>query len=230
MNLIEQSAEMMTEIPKDLLQQIELRGRVCYKSEDRITTQSAEKFVQNLILRGHESVLEHFGFTVRFITDRGITHEIVRHRIGSYSQESTRYCNYGDGHVTMIPPNIIGLDAKAKKARAAWVTAAKAAEKAYNEMLKCGVAPQIARSVLPTALKTEIIVTYNLREWRHFFRLRCAPTAHPMIQELAGSVLIHLRKLQPVLFGDVGQLNHLTHLARLKTFEGKELVWDLKKD
>jgi thymidylate synthase (FAD) len=167
---------------------IEVAGRVCYKSEDKITPESARTFVGNLIKRGHESVLEHVSFSFRCITDRGVTHELVRHRIGvAFSQESTRYCSYSrekfGGGITVIDnPRI---DAKAQRRRDnLW----RAIEKVYLAELKEGIAPQDARDVLPNALKTEIIVTANLREWRHILRLRTSPAAHPSIRLLMSQV------------------------------------------
>jgi thymidylate synthase (FAD) len=230
MQLVNQSVEVLTNIPKDLLRQIERRGRICYKSEDKITAKSAEKFVANLILRGHESVLEHFIISARFVCDRGVSHEIVRHRIAAYSQESTRYCNYGTKGVKIVDAFPLNLGVNGRKIQNVFQRSVSSAAADYRKLLSLGVAPQMARSVLPTALKTEIDVTYNLRQWRHFFRLRAAPAAHPQMQELAGSLLFHFRKLLPGLFNDVGQLSHMTHLANLKTFEGKEIVWNLKKD
>jgi thymidylate synthase (FAD) len=167
---------------------IEVAGRVCYKSEDKITPESAKAFVTGLIKRGHESVLEHVSFSFRCITDRGVTHELVRHRIGvAFSQESTRYCNYGKdkfgGGITVIDnPRI---DAKAQRRRD---TLWRAIEKVYLAELKEGIAPQDARDVLPNALKTEIVVTANLREWRHILRLRTSPAAHPSIRFLMSHI------------------------------------------
>ena len=230
MQLVNQSVEVMTKIPKDLLQQIELAGRVCYKSEAKITAKSAEKFVANLIMRGHESVLEHWAATFRVICDRGITHELVRHRIGAYSQESTRYCNYGNTGVKIINAFPRDLGVNGRKIQNVFQKSVSRAAADYRELLSLGVAPQMARSVLPTALKTEIIISYNLRQLRHFFRLRAAPSAHPQMQEIAGALLYYFRKTQPALFSDVGQLSHMTHLAQLTTPQGSVFLWDPKKE
>lgn len=182
----------------EMLKRIERAGRTCYKSEDRITDNSAEKFVAMVIGRGHESVLEHEKVTVRVICDRGVSHEIVRHRIASYSQESTRYCDYGKaGEIAVIEPPGLG------GARYRWIWAMKCCEEAYVRLRDEGVPPQIARSVLPNSLKTELVMTMNLREWRHFFRLRTAAGAHPQMRELAGSMLAEFRRLIPVVFDDV---------------------------
>ena len=190
-----------------VMRNLETKGRVCYKSEDRITHDSAIKFVEMLIKRGHESVLEHVSFGARFIVDRGVSHEIVRHRIAAYSQESTRYCDYGGEGIVVIEPffwsktNIIG-DMDKSYCSVEWEDAMAAAENAYVELRKLGATPQEARSVLPNSLKTEIEVTYNLREWRHFFALRAARTAHPQMQQVAIPLLLHMREELFSIFND----------------------------
>lgn len=170
---------------KQILKRIEKAGRICYKSEDRITEESAKAFVRTLIERGHESVLEHESITVRFICDRGITHEIVRHRLASYSQESTRYCNYSGNkfgnQITFIKPCFLEEGTGGYKL---WKQAMFVAEKEYFELLNWGCTPQEARSVLPNSTKTEILMTANLREWRHFLKLRTSTAAHPQMREL----------------------------------------------
>ena len=176
MKIIEASYHIETPIDgAETLKRIEKAGRTCYKSEDRITEESAKSFVQKLIERGHESVLEHASITVRFICDRGIWHEIVRHRIASFSQESTRYCNYsGDkfgSELTFIKPCFWEEWTLAYKQ---WSLAVSFAEKEYFALLDCGCTPQEARSVLPSSIKTEVVMTANLREWRHFLKLRTA--------------------------------------------------------
>ncbi len=181
-----------------ILRKIEKAGRTCYKSEDRIEAGSAEKFVRMIIKRGHLSVLEHAIVTVRIICDRGVSHELVRHRIASYSQESTRYCDYGSGHVQFIMPPFYGDDVPAS--RDEWLQSMAEAEGAYKRLLACGESPQIARSVLPNSLKTEIVVTMNLREWRHFFTLRCAPAAHPQMRGIACWIHGKLTLEIPVVF------------------------------
>ena len=184
----------------EILKKIELCGRVCYKSEARITENSAREFVEQIIKAGHESVLEHFSFSVRFITDRGISHEIVRHRLASYSQESTRYCNYSNdkfnGEITVVEPYQIG------EQKSNWLKACKISEEQYFELLKTESA-QTARSVLPTSLKTEIIMTANLREWRHFLRLRTSQKAHPDLRILAVPLLEELATKIPEVFSDI---------------------------
>jgi len=192
--------EIITPIDGEaVLRHLELCGRVCYKSEAQITEDSARKFVANLIKRGHESVLEHYSFSVRFICDRGVSHEIVRHRIASYSQESTRYCDYS-GNIEFIMPLFY---ADREREYAAWCNVMSNAESYHRILLSKGSKPEEARTVLPNSLKTELIMTANLREWRHFFKLRTAPAAHPQMRELTIPLLNELVGLIPVVFDDI---------------------------
>lgn len=209
MKIIEASYRIETPIDgAEMLKRIEKAGRTCYKSEDRITEESAKAFVRMLIERGHESVLEHESITVRFICDRSISHEIVRHRLASFSQESTRYCNYsGDRFgrgLTVIKPCFLKEETGAY---AAWLTAMHLANIAYSDMLAEGCTPQEARSVLPNSTKTEIIMTANLREWRHFLKLRTAKAAHPQMRELTVPLLHELQEWIPVVFDDIKEDN-----------------------
>jgi len=187
-----------------ILKRLERAGRVCYKSESRITEDSAPKFIANILKRGHESVLEHEKLTVSIICDRGVSHELVRHRIASYSQESTRYCNYSNekfgSELTFIKPCFWPED---DSRYAIWKEQMRQAEAAYIRLIEAGATPQEARSVLPNSLKTEIVVTMDIREWRHFFRLRTAPAAHPQMREVACMMLDTFRERVPVLFDDI---------------------------
>jgi thymidylate synthase (FAD) len=202
-----------------ILKNLEKAGRTCYKSEDKITEDSATKFVAGIIKRGHETILEHEKVTVRVICDRGVSHEIVRHRLASYSQESTRYCNYGkqDEITFIIPPwvdicpgiydasNLIDV-AEIKESWYYWCASMLASEEAYLDLLDEDWEPQQARSVLPNSLKTEIVMTMNLREWRHFFKLRAVGTTgkpHPQMVELTVPLLAEFKKLIPVVFDDI---------------------------
>lgn len=217
MKSINPGFEILTKVDGEkILQHIELCGRVCYKSEDKITPESSRAFVASLIARGHESVLEHYNITVRMINDRGVSHEQVRHRIASYSQESTRYCNYGKDkfgqEITYIDiydglrydPVVSGMTAKEVDAiYNEWVSACKDAERHYFKMLELGATPQIARSVLNNSTKTEICITMNLREWRHFFKLRTSPAAHPQMREIAIPLLFAFNDMVPVVFEDI---------------------------
>lgn len=183
--------------PMDLLQDIERIGRVCYKSEHRITSSSAAPFVRNIIARGHESVLEHISITVRFITDRAIANELVRHRIAAYSQESTRYCNYKDKIEFIYPKNV------SDKQLQLIMEACACAATTYQELIADGATPEIARDVLPLCTKTELIATYNLREWRHILRLRTDKAAHPKMRELMQTLLQFFQGLVPIIFDDI---------------------------
>jgi len=185
---------------EQILKNLERYIRTCYKSEDKITPDSARKLLAAILKNGHESVIEHEKITVRVICDRGVTHEIVRHRIASYSQESTRYCNYRLRGITFIKPFFF---AKNKKKYRIWLNAMHACEKAYNALIETGAAPEEARSVLPNSLKTEIIITYNLREWRHFFKLRCSKQAHPQMREITVPLLRKFKRLLPVIFNNI---------------------------
>lgn len=189
---------------ESILLHIEKAGRVCYKSEDKITEHSAETFIKNILSKGHESVIEHISLTVRIICDRGVSHEIVRHRIASYSQESTRYCNYYSdrfsNELTFIKPCFWIEESEEYKL---WKRMMKNIEEVYNTMIVTGAKPQEARSVLPNSLKTEILVTMNLREWRHFLRLRTSKAAHPQMREVALMIYDLFVEKYPVIFGDI---------------------------
>ena len=190
--------------PLELLKVIEQAGRVCYKSEDKITMDSHEKFIKSIINRGHEAVIEHGVVTCKILCDRGVTHEIVRHRLASYCQESTRYCNYSkdgfDNQITVIEPCYLQKDTPAYSS---WFMGCMSGEQAYMDMLTLGCTPQEARTVLPNSLKTEIVMTMNIREWRHFFKLRCSPAAHPQMREVAKMGLQQMYEALPLLFSDL---------------------------
>ena len=207
MKIINPSVQLEDEIDgQAILKKIERIGRTCYKSEQNITEDSAERFVKSIIARGHESVLEHVSISVRVICDRGVTHEIVRHRIASYSQESTRFCNYSNdkfgNELTFIKPifNKYNCDAGMYDT---FEDTCRFIEERYFEMLKHGATPQEARSILPNSIKTEIVMTMNLREWRHFFKLRCDKAAHPQTREIANMILKEFKEKIPVIFDDL---------------------------
>ena len=202
---------LSTESYEDMLRRVERIGRVCYKSEDRIEEGSAEKFIRGIIRRGHESVIEHGSITVKFICDRGVTHEIVRHRIASYSQESTRYCNYVKekfGRQITCIDLATGFrydlnNESDRKKYDVWQQAMENAERSYFQMIELGATPQEARSVLPNSLKTELVTTMDLREWRHLFRLRADTAAHPQCREVACMLLDRFAREYPVFFEDL---------------------------
>lgn len=204
MKIIEPKVELINSPSySGLLSLIELAGRTCYKSESKITEDSAEKFVRNILKRGHEAVIEHGSVTVRFTCDRGVSHEIVRHRLASYCQESTRYCNYSKdgfgGEITVIEPSWCS---EGDPAYEVWKKACQRAELAYFDLMSIGCSPQESRSVLPNSLKTEVVMTANMREWRHFLRLRTAPAAHPDMREVAKMLLVEMQARYPAFFED----------------------------
>lgn len=224
MNIIEQNWKFLGRVDAyQLLNNIESAGRVCYKSEDKITEDSAKAFVREAIKSGHYSVIEHGVISIRIITDRGVGHELIRHRLASYSQESTRYCNYSRNkfgkELTMILPvwfkniNPVVVDfgigncpaglIKTEKQYILWKNVCKGIERDYFALLELGQSPQEARSVLPNSLKTEIIMTANPREWRHILQLRTSTKAHPQIRELMLDILQGFKKTFPVLFEDI---------------------------
>lgn len=186
------------------MKSLESYARVCYKSEAAITENSAESFLRRLIKSGHESVIEHEKITVKIICDRGVTHEIVRHRIASYSQESTRYCNYThekfSNELTFIKPCFWDTNSDIYNI---WLNQMELIEKNYINMIEMGASPEQARSILPNSLKTEIVVTMNLREWRHFFKLRTSKRAHPQMREIAIPLFETMCHLLPVIFDDI---------------------------
>lgn len=213
MNIIKPSYEILRPNPlgpetRDAIYQIiERAGRTCYKSEEKITPESAAKFVKGLVRRHHEAMLEHASMTVKFIVDRGVSHELVRHRIASFAQESTRYCNYSmdkfDGELTFIEPLFFEYGSPEY---VMWRDVCKVSEDAYLAMLQMNRTPQEARSVLPNSLKTEVVMTANMREWRHFFKLRAAGETgapHPQMAEVAVPLLKEVQTCMPELFGDI---------------------------
>lgn len=221
MNIIKSSYEILTPIDGITeLKHIERIGRVCYKSEGLITEdgESAKKFVSMLIKRGHEAMIEHSSLSVKFTVDRGVSHELVRHRIASFAQESTRYVNYSlerfGNEINVIDiENGIKLDRnmmanldgqQITQIVNEWYFAMEDAEKHYLKMVELGATPQIARSVLPNSTKTEITLTANYREWRNFFKLRTDKnTVHPQMLEVTLPLLNELKEKLPTIFGDI---------------------------
>lgn len=214
MRLVKPSFEILTPLDREsVLKAIEMAGRTCYKSEDKITEDSASKFVSMIVNSGHLSVIEHQSMSVRFICDRGVSHELVRHRIASFSQESTRYCDYSRDkfgkHLTFIIPcwyeNMkegegFSDTLSSGPESVAWVKAMQYAEGTYKSMIQHGCTAQQARSVLPNSLKTEIVVTANLREWKEIFHQRCSKAAHPQMRELMIPLRDRMAQLLPEIF------------------------------
>jgi thymidylate synthase (FAD) len=186
-----------------IIKHIELCARTCYKSEDKIGDGTAAKLVRKLVSLGHGAMLEHWSVTVRFVCDRGVSHELVRHRLASYAQESTRYCNYGGGKFggeIKVIPMLEGLTSEQIERR---MSLYRYMESVYIDEIAEGVKPQQARDNLPTCLKTEIVVTANLREWRHIFRLRTSSKAHPQIRVLLEPLLHEMRREIQIIFDDI---------------------------
>ena len=199
---------------------IEMAGSTCYKSENRVSSDSAEEFVRNLILNQHEAMLEHSSLSVRFICDRGVSHELVRHRLASFAQESTRYCNYSDdrfgNELTFIRPCYLAVGSVPY---AVWEIDMRFAEATYFNLLDIGCTPQEARAVLPNSVKTEVVMTANYREWRHFFDLRAAGVTgrpHPQMLELTVPLLNKLHNLIPVVFDDIWELVEMNTVKERK--------------
>jgi thymidylate synthase (FAD) len=257
MKLIKPSYEILTPLSgEQILKDIELAARTCYKSEDKIGSMvkcnsckgtgkilvkmnnpetethiecqrckgagelvSWEDLVQKLIDRGHEAMIE-FGpsITVKFVCDRGVSHEFVRHRLASFAQESTRYCDYENGHVAyIIPPWLSELPEDEyvslerlkpllpdmKDGAFDWLQSLMQDEEKYKTLRDKGWSPQEARSVLPNALKTEINIKGNIREWRHIFKMRVPNSAHPQAYELMRPLLDEFKEKIPILFDDI---------------------------
>lgn len=232
MKLIKPSYEILTTQNADILNCIAQIGRICYKSEDKITSDSSLNFVKTLIKNGHEAMIEHISFSVKFICDRGVSHELVRHRLFSFAQESTRYCNYSkdkfENQLTFILPSwfkvisigdyeFIDKENTILKngyertfantyfwdiPEVIWLRHMLWSEKSYIKCMENWTA-QEARSLLPNSLKTEIVMTANLREWRHFFKLRVAKEAHPQMRELTRPLLDELKLKNPIIFDDI---------------------------
>lgn len=217
MHLIHPSATIIT--PQDILHGmpavIEAAARTCYKSEDKADPDRTGAFVKRLVCDlKHESVIEHCSISVRFIVDRSVSHELVRHRLASFSQESTRYCNYGKKGVTfIIPPWVhvpegeyradLGTTHQITREDFLWFDSVWDSAEAYLTLLDAGWTPQQARSVLPNSLKTEVVMTANLREWRHVLTLRTGKAAHPQMREVMVPLLTELQTHLPCIFGDI---------------------------
>ena len=207
MRIIEQSFEILRNDVADpeCLKRLERIIRVCYKSEEKISdsNDSYKTLIAKIVGNGHEAMIEHLYLTVKFTVDRGVSHELVRHRLASYAQESTRYCDYADDKkfsdgLTFVRPPFFDNDSSEYKT---WFLHMQVCENAYLKLRHDSVSPELARSVLPNALKTEIVVTANLREWKHIFALRCSPHAHPQMSQIMVPLRITMQMLAPTIFG-----------------------------
>ena len=205
MEVIEQNHTIIDDLDGEkIIKKIELCGRNCYNSFDKIKEGSAEKLIHGLIKSGHESVLEHQSITVRLVTDRAVLAEITRHRMASFSVRSQRYCKYDDG-VAFVRPSTIKLGSKDY---GDWYAACLQTEIAYKNARKNGLRPEQARAVLPNSTATVIYMTCNLREWRLIFRLRLDKAAHPDIRKLLLPVYEEMAKALPSVFMDLWEMAH----------------------
>lgn len=207
--IVEQSYDILTPVNgQEVLKHIEMCGRTCYQSFEKAGDGTAERFAKHIVSRHHESVIEHFSISVRFIIDRAIANELVRHRLASFSQESTRYCCYAndkfENEISVIVPSSFEPDTPLYNT---WLKQMNDAEKSYLTLLEQGATPEMARSVLPCCLKTQIVMTANLREWRHVFQMRCSDAAHPDIRFLMRRLRDDFKRIIPVIFDDLGEEN-----------------------
>lgn len=220
MKVVKPVANLLRPINREeILHDLEVIGRVAYKSEDKITEKSAASFIEMIVKRGHMSVIEHKSITVHVICDRGVSHEWVRHRLAAYTQESTRYCNYSkdkhDKQVTFIEPEFMWCNDQRRNSdeiglsmqkQDIWENTMQNIEDAYLAEIELGATPQAARSLLPNSLKTEFYVTMNLRAWHHFFVMRTAEGAHPQMREIAVPLLVEFQKALPEIYGKPGSI------------------------
>lgn len=209
MKVIESSYEILTDLsnPIQLLKQIEIAGRTCYRSEDKITDDSCIQFCKMLLSKQHTAMLEHANLSVKFTIDRAIANELVRHRHTAFAQSSTRYCNYSKGkfgnEITIIKPEEFEVGSYEFDI---WWSACKQAEEAYMALISHGLKPELARNVLPLSTATEIVCTASIREWRSIFELRSSYNmcAHPQMRFIMDKLLHELKAKIPVLFDNVG--------------------------
>lgn len=203
MRLVEPKVEVMNFDPDRMMRELEWIGRHAYKREKAVTDHSYSGWLRDKVERGHYSILEHRNITCIFTVDRGVSHELVRHRLAAITQESTRYCNYskiGDGNVAFIRPFYLVPDSAPYKD---WLHSCTLAEWTYLRMLESGSTPQEARAVLPNSLKTEVVFTANIREWQHIFTLRAQNDAHPQMQQVMIPLLLLFRSMMPPLFDTI---------------------------
>jgi len=201
----------------EILTNLERYGRTCYNSKKK-SPNSTINFIRRILKNGHHSVIEHVNLTVRFICDRGVTHELVRHRLAAYSQESTRYIKYKQG-ITVIRPLFWMPNSSQYKM---WQHTMQQTEVIYLKLLYSGTPPQQARCVLPHSLKTKIVMTANLREWRHVINLRSSKTAHPQIREIMLPLLAELNHRLPIIFEDL----YFSFLPDIKTLQHQIKTWN----
>jgi|SRR5215831_7180042 len=211
MKIIEPSAHIIHPVDGiESLRTIESMARISHKSENRQTENSWERFIETVVIQhGDWSVTEHVSVKVLIRTDRGITHELVRHRLFSFTQESTRFVNgrksYPDG-LEFIKPLKIGEGTVMDPAGInydIWEESVRNSEEQYFKLLDLGVRPQEARSVLPNALASTIVMTGNLRSWRWFFLARTTMEAHPDMRRITIPLLLEFKEKFPLLYEDI---------------------------
>ena len=188
----------------DIMKKIEKACRTCYRSEGNITEDSYKKLLTNCITRGHESVLEHEKVTVRMCTDIGVYKDLTRHRIASFSIESTRYCNYGkdkfENEIKFIKPCNIEENTELYSE---WIDACKTIEEKYLNMAKIGATPDQMRMILPHSTAAELVMTANIREWKHILTLRTTNHVHPSVRQVMIPLLLHFKREMPEIFGEI---------------------------
>ena len=188
---------------KSIMKNIEKACRTCYRSENLITEESYKNLIKNCLNRGHESILEHEKITIRMCCDIGVYKDLTRHRFGSFSIESTRYCNYGkdkfDNEIKFIEPCNIDK----KKLFNEWYSACTEIEQRYLKMAELGATPDQMRMILPHSTAAEVVMTANIREWRHILSLRASKMTHPSVQQLMIPLLLYFKRCMPELFEDI---------------------------
>lgn len=186
-----------------IMKNIERACRTCYRSEGMITDDSYKRLLTNCLNRGHESVLEHEKITVRMTCDIGVYKDLTRHRFGSFSIESTRYCNYGkdkfDNEIKFIDP----CNMDEKELFNEWYSACTEIEQRYLKMAELGATPDQMRMILPHSTAAQVTMTCNIREWRHILALRCSQAAHPSIQQILIPLLLKFKSTMPELFDSI---------------------------
>lgn len=204
MKIIEPLVEVENFDGLKIMKNIERACRTCYRSEDKITEDSYKNLIKNCVNRGHESVLEHEKITVRLTCDIGVYKDLTRHRIASFSIESTRYCNYGkdkwDNQIKFIKPCNIEGDSELYSN---WVGTMDFVEKEYIAMSKNGATPDQMRMILPHSTAAEVTMTANIREWKHIFELRCSKRVHPSVQQVMIPLLLYFKEKMPEIYESV---------------------------
>lgn len=203
--IIEPSVEILTPLNgKEILKHLEICARNCYKSEDKITDESAPKMIKKLIEMGHEAMIEHFSISLKLVTDTGVLKDLSRHRLVSFAVESTRYCMYAKdkfgNEISVMRPPVIKPGSREYDI---WLKCMQNIEQSYLQLASLGCKADVCRMLLPHSTKVEMIMTANLREWRHVLKLRTAAAAHPTVQEVMKMVLRHFKHTIPVVFDDI---------------------------